>query len=327
MKIVNLNREQLNSFVGAQKHSQFLQSWEWGEFQESWGNKVVRLGFEDQKKLVMALTLIKVSLPFLKSYLFAPRIGIKYLTEDQLKFIFDSIEGIAQKEKAIFFRFEPRTKFSISNFTHQTTMGQFLIYKTIDIQPPKTIILNLEKEEEELLRAMHQKTRYNIGLAQRKGIFIREGNPENDFEEFWRIMEQTKDRDMFRSHSKGYYRKMLLLDNIKLFVAEFEGRVISANIISFFGNMATYIHGASSNEHRNIMAPYLLQWHVIKLAKEKGYKYYDFHGIDAQKWPGVTRFKKGFGGDEINYQGTFDLVFDKCWYILYKLVRKMRRMI
>src|SRR3989339_415946 len=155
MKIVNLNREQLNSFVGAQKHSQFLQSWEWGEFQESWGNKVVRLGFEDQKKLVMALTLIKVSLPFLKSYLFAPRIGIKYLTEDQLKFIFDSIEGIAQKEK------------------------------------------------EELLRAMHQKTRYNIGLAQRKGIFIREGNPENDFEEFWRIMEQTKDRDMFRSHSKG----------------------------------------------------------------------------------------------------------------------------
>ena len=73
------------------------------------------------------------------------------------------------------------------------------------------------------------------------------------------------------------------------------------------------------------MAPHLLQWHAIKLAKANGQKYYDFHGIDEARWPGVTRFKLGFGGFEVNYPGTFDLVYDPGWYSIYKMVRKVRR--
>jgi lipid II:glycine glycyltransferase (peptidoglycan interpeptide bridge formation enzyme) len=85
------------------------------------------------------------------------------------------------------------------------------------------------------------------------------------------------------------------------------------------------MHGASASKYRNVMAPYLLQWHAIKLAKNLGYKYYDFYGVDEDKWPGVTRFKKGFGGREVNYPGTFDLIFNRRWYSVYRMVRKARR--
>ena len=98
--------------------------------------------------------------------------------------------------------------------------------------------------------------------------------------------------------------------------------------------MGSYVHGASANEFRNVMAPYALQWEVIKLAKQKNCKYYDFNGIDEKKWPGVTRFKMGFarfesarqGGEVVEYPGTFDMVFDNLWYNVYKLIRRIRRL-
>ncbi len=112
---------------------------------------------------------------------------------------------------------------------------------------------------------------------------------------------------------------------IKLFIAEYKKKPIAANIVSFFGDTAVYMHGASGADHRNVMAPYLLQWHAIKLGKQVGCKYYDFYGIDEKKWPGVTRFKRGFGGRAVNYPGTFDLIFDSSWYNIYKMVRRVRR--
>jgi lipid II:glycine glycyltransferase (peptidoglycan interpeptide bridge formation enzyme) len=115
--------------------------------------------------------------------------------------------------------------------------------------------------------------------------------------------------------------------NIKLFLAKHDGKVIAGNIVAFFGDTVTYMHGASSNEFRNLMAPYALQWHCIKLAKQSGYKYYDFYGISDDKWPGVTRFKRGFGGKELEYPGTWDAVFDGVKYKIYGLLRKIRRVV
>ena len=187
---------------------------------------------------------------------------------------------------------------------------------------------------------MHQKTRYNLRLAEKKGVTVREAR-NDEFEVLWELMRNTCERDGFRLHGKEYYREMLKSDLgvvisdsdnsnhqsliIKLFFAEYEGKVIAANIIAFFGDTVTYVHGASADKYRNVMAPYLLQWHCIKTAKEQGYKYYDFYGIDENKWPGVTRFKKGFGGEELQYPGTFDAVFGEGWYNMYKALRWVRR--
>jgi len=202
----------------------------------------------------------------------------------------------------------------------------FQLFKTIDVQPSKTLILDLTKSEDELLQAMHQKTRYNIRLAEKKGVKIMEVGA-NRFEEFWQLLVSSGDRDKFNLHGRSYYQAMLKLANdfVKLFFAEYQGKPLAGSLVTFFGDSATYIHGGSSDKNREIMAPYALHWQIIKQAKQLGYKYYDFHGVDAAKWPGVTRFKMGFGGQVINYPGTFDLVYDTGWYNIYKMVRRVRR--
>ncbi len=316
-------KEELNDFVANQKHSQFLQSWEWGEFQEDAGKKVIRLGFTKDEKLFFAITFIKNNFPGGLSYFYSPRIGIKHLSNEQLDFVFKEIKKVAKQEKAVFFRFEPISELQVTSY-------KLRIIRTIDVQPSKTLILDIDKTEEEILKQMHQKTRYNIRLAAKKDLEIRVvENIDKYFDEFWQLMSQTEKRDGFRLHGKNYYQKMLKFDSrfIKLIVAFYKDKMLCANIVSFFGDMATYIHGASANENRNLMAPYALQWHSIKLAKEYGFKYYDFNGIDEQKWPGVTRFKKGFDGNEISYPGSFDMVFDNNKYLIYKMLRKIRRWI
>ncbi len=318
MEIINIaDREIYNNFVLRQENCQFLQSWEWGDFQLSVGSKVIRLGLKVGNEVIYALTLIKKSLPLGLNYYYSPRIDLSPLDADKLSALLKGIADLAVSDKVIFFRFEPLAKFSNSDF-------QFPISKTIDIQPSKTLVLDLTDSEEELMSAMHPKTRYNIRLTERKGVTVREAD-SNEFDGFWRLMQETKNRDGFRLHGEAYYRKMLEIPFVKLFVAEYESSIIAGNILSFFGNSATYVHGASSSRNRNIMAPYALQWKTITEAKKHNLSHYDFNGIDEGKWPGVTRFKKGYGGVEINFPGTFDLIFNGFRYSAYKMIRKIRR--
>ncbi|MDD5032167.1 MAG: peptidoglycan bridge formation glycyltransferase FemA/FemB family protein [Patescibacteria group bacterium] len=324
MEIIEIKEEnKLNDFLAGQKYSQFLQSFPWGSFQERVAGKVFRLGVEESGNLVAAATIVKKVLPMGKNYFYCPRGPIVNsqlsISNYQLALdlLFKEVEEIARKEGVMFMRLEPQLK--IENC-------KLIIEQTLDVQPSKTLVLNLDKSEEELLSQMHQKTRYNIRLAEKKKIKVVETGIES-FDKFWQLMGETSDRDSFRLHGIDYYKEMLKVggDFIKLFFAQHKGKDISAGIFSFFGNTTTYMHGASSDKDRNLMAPYALQWHAIKMAKKMGYKYYDFFGIDEKKWPGVTRFKNGFGGKEINYPGTFDLIFNSGWYSVYKMVRKVRR--
>lgn len=346
-KIIEIkNKERYNRFVKGIKHAEFLQSWQWGEFQEEAGNKVIRVGVEENGSLRAVATLIKKNIALGKSYFFSPRgpvIDSELTTPNPsfkqggetlnsspsfqggdrgglIDFLFSEIEKIAKKEGVIFYRFEP---------TCAGTICPFAIKSAVDIEPKDTIMLDLSVSEDELLSAMHQKTRYNIRLSERKGVKVKEARVVERFDDFWNVMTMTCNRDCFRTHSYEYYRKMLEIDDcfIKLYIAELNGKLLSAGIFSFFGDTATYIHGASSDEEREAMAPYQLQWHVIKTAKQGGIKYYDFYGIDEKKWPGVTRFKRGFKGEERNYPGTFDMVFNKTFYNIYTIGRKIRRKI
>ncbi|MFH1326104.1 MAG: peptidoglycan bridge formation glycyltransferase FemA/FemB family protein [Candidatus Falkowbacteria bacterium] len=304
----------------------FLQSGNWEKFQQSVGNQTFRI--DD-------VLLIKKELKFGKSYFYCPRVfigrdekekDIRYLILDIGDFL-KKIYELSRKENCIFLRIEPVNK-EISNI-------KYSISRVKDVQPSKTLILNLTQTEEQLLKNMHQKTRYNIRLAEKKGVKIKESK---NVEEFWNLMKETIERDSFRSYSKDYYEKMLNVAkltgspryarddmSVKLYIAEYEGKVLTAGIFVFYNDTATYLHGASTHEYKNVMAPYLLHWEIIKLAKKEGYKFYDFYGINEQKWPGVTRFKKGFRGEEINYLGTFDVEFSRIWYTVYKLVCAVKR--
>ncbi|MFA6171295.1 MAG: peptidoglycan bridge formation glycyltransferase FemA/FemB family protein [Patescibacteria group bacterium] len=331
MKISNIAEQKAwNCFIAGNCPAEFLESWEWGEFQKEAGSKVIRLSAENDKGAAACATFIKKKLFLGKSYFYCPRGPVSCGNKEADGLLFHEIKKIAEKEKAIFLRFEPSGNLKAEGLGVP-------VLRTIDVQPSKTLILDLSKSEENMLGEMHQKTRYNIRLAEKKGVKVKELGMEN-FEDFWKLMNETRDRDGFRLHGRNYYSKMLecagcggagLKKNemaVKMFAAEYQGKIISVNLIGFFGDTVTYMHGASSDEYRNVMAPYLLQWHLIKLAKNLGYKYYDFYGIDEKKWPGVTRFKKGFGGKEVSYPGTFDLIFDKAWYNCYIIFRKLRRL-
>ena len=315
MQIINItDKKQLNDFVGGQPHAQFLQSWQWGEFQKQVSGQVWRIGMENNGRLIASAKLVKKQLPMGKSYFYCGR-GPVGITDE----LFNYIKELALRESAMFLRFEPVNEFQISNF-------KFQISKTIDVQPSQTLILDLTKSEDELLKNMRQKTRYNIRLAEKKGVKIVESGAER-FEEFWQLLASTGDRDDFNLHGRSYYRAMLSLDSsfVKLLFAEDQGKPLAGSLSVFFGDTATYIHGGSSDENRELMASHALQWQTIKLAKQLGHKYYDWHGIDETKWPGVTRFKLGFGGEAVTYPGTFDLIFDSGWYNIYKMVRQARR--
>ncbi len=272
----------------------FLQSKEWVGFQEALGRKVWQMN---------GVNVIKYNLPMGKSYLYSPRCRGDFLKK---------IREIAKEENSIFFKIEPLRQAQGKPFR-----------KSTDIQPRKTLILDITKPEEELLKQMHHKTRYNIRLAKRKGVKIRIMNYESGIiNRFWDLIQQTTKRDGFKPHPKEYYEKMLKVPGIELFVAEYQNKIIAANIVVFYKKIAIYLHGASDYKHRNLMAPHLLQWQQILEAKKQGCIEYDFWGINEKKWPGVTRFKKGFNGREVTYPGAFDLVFQPMWYKIYKLAKK-----
>lgn len=255
------------------------------------------------------------------SYLYAPK-GPLFIAaqKNSLDFLEEIVREV-KNTKAIFLRFEPS---SVLFDSWHSQNAKVKLHKVKDLQPSQTIQLDLTKSQDELLSLMHPKTRYNIRLAEKKDIEFRLGSL-NDFSEFWHLMSTTAERDTFRLHDEDHYKILLnQSDFIRLFVVSHKNRIIAAGLFSFFADTATYLHGASSNSDRNLMAPYLLQWEVIKIAQREGYKKYDFYGIDAKRWPGVTRFKLGFGGKTLVYPGTYDLVLKPWMYKVYSILKRLK---
>jgi len=249
----------------------------------------------------------KMPLPMGKCWLYINRGDIVDLTD------------LAKKTGAVFARFEhPYQKHEFDKKLRKAHAHY---------QPDTTLIIDLTKSEDEILAQMKQKGRYNIRLAEKKGVTIVESD---DASEFYKILKQTTERDKFHGHNKEFYQKMIdMVDGAKLYYAQYEGKIIAGLIATFYKDTATYYYGASSNEHRNVMAPYLLQWHVIRKAKDRGCKYYDFLGIAPEgakghAWEGVTAFKRKFGGEVVRYAEAKELVFKPFWYWLLRAVKWVR---
>ncbi|MFA5051288.1 MAG: peptidoglycan bridge formation glycyltransferase FemA/FemB family protein, partial [Patescibacteria group bacterium] len=293
---------------------QFLQSWQWGEFQKNLGRKIWRMAVYEGSEIIAAALIIKYQLLFNKSYFYSPRGPIVAKGDKISNFQFlisnllEKIKELGKEEGVIFWRIEPPI---IENLKLKIENSR----RVNDIQPSKTVILDLKKTPDEIFAKMHPKTRYNIRLAEKQGVKIYEKTGEGA-DVFLKLLKETSLRDQFRAHPDNYYSHLLNFNPqfVRLYVAEYENKILAANLMIFSSKTATYLHGASSNLHRNVMAPYLLHWFIIQEAVKNGYFYYDFWGIDEKKWPGVTRFKKGFNGEEVVYPGTFDLPFSNFWY-------------
>ena len=341
MKILEVTEEQkteYNNFVAAQTSGSFLQSWEWGEWQESLGRQVFRFKVQgSSEETVAVVQLIKMPLPLKRYYLYAPY-GPVVL--DNFQFSISDFQTILNDLKlkfsdSVFIRFESKDSSLI-------TINSPLTSKSPNIQPAKTLVLDLEKSEPELLAAMHNKTRYNIKVAQKHGVEIKDEFEITNghglfFDEAIKLISQTANRQKFNTFPASYYKQMadrFTLGNksavkLHIYKAVFQNELLATAFMMDFGKARTFLFGGSSEEHKNVMAPYLLHWQAITDAKKMGMSVYDFWGIETSsgETPGFVRFKMGFAPENIEavkeYGGAYDFVINKHLYKLYGAFRKI----
>lgn len=209
-----------------------------------------------------------------------------------------------------------------------------------DIQPPDTVIINLQDDDDAILAQMKSKWRYNIRLAEKKVTV--EQCDEAGLEIFYRLFCETASRDGIALHGIGYYKKLFYVTreytqknigpvpHLHLYVAFYNDEAIAGIITLFFGKTGTYLYGASSNQHRNVMAPYALQWRAMRDAKHSGCAEYDLFGIPPNDDPahpmaGLYRFKTGFGGKIIHRPGSWDYPYKRTLYTMFRLAERVRK--
>lgn len=188
----------------------------------------------------------------------------------------------------------------------------------LDVNEDKTMLLHLGITTDELLQSMKPKARYNIGLAQRRGVKIYEESSVSAVLKFCRVMEQVAARNEYFVEPLAYFIDLLetLCETgmVRLFFAEHEGDVLGAILLVVFGDRAVYLAGGTTDLKRNLMGGYALQWAAIQAAKEAGCEVYDFWGFDPAESPdndyaGFSRFKSQFAGEAVQFIGTYDFYF------------------
>ena len=243
--------------------------------------------------------------------------------------------GQAQNSFAQNFPIMPRTAGSAVRYR--------LLKADTDIQPPDTVQLDLRLPLDTLLNECKPKWRYNIRLAEKKGVTVRcfsGAQAETGIPLFYRLYRETAVRDGIAIHAENYYRSLCRLAAgseyntehmlISVYIAFFEEKPLAAIITLFSPYEAVYLYGASSNEHRNLMPAYLLQWTAIKDAQNYGSTLYDFYGIPPADDPahpmyGLYRFKTGFGGTIVHRVGTVDIPVRLLHYCFYSRAERLRK--
>ncbi len=295
-----------------------LQTQEWADLKVSQGWK---------SHIIDGVFILEKSLPMGKSFLYAPE--VEWGTIEDLHNFLENVKKIAKNPRPIFFRLEILDENSeeINNILRSNNF----IKAFEEIQPEWRHIVDISKSEEEILSSMKEKGRYNIRVAQRYGVKIEKSN---NIDGFYKIFRDTAKRDGFKIRPKKYFADLMqrLEPNglADLLVANYNNILVAAEIVTYYDGVASYLYGASANEYRNVMAPYLLHWETIRRAKEKGCIYYDLvcvnpEGEEDHKYAGIGRFKRQFGGRTVQLTGSWDYIFQPTWYWLFKITEKIRR--
>ncbi len=309
-----------------------LQSFEWGEFRQKTGVKVIRRGFFENEKLVSGfqLTIHKIpKTPFTIGYL--PK------GEMPTKEVIEELQKIGREEKCLFIQFEPNIEYSKEQETKIKNLG--LIDAAHPLFTKYTFVLDLTKTEDELLQNMHQKGRYNIKVATKHDVTVIEDNTQKAFEAYWQLTEMTTKRQKFYAHTKQYHlQQWETFEHIAksnqlsshLFTARYDGKIVTTMLFFVFHDTLYYPYGASSSEHRNVMHSNLTMWEGIRFGKKLGLKKFDMWGAlgpdpdPKDPWFGFHNFKEKYGPNHVEFLGSYDLVIYPLLYQAYKVADKLR---
>lgn len=317
-----------DAFASQCPHGHLLQGSLWGQFKARYGWKVHRVALIEGSHIVAGAQVLFRRTP-LGGVGYIPRGPLAdWESPEVVSLLLRAVHGRMRREGAVFLKVEP-------NISETSALGTLKFRPAKQwIQPLASIIVDLTPDLDAIAVAQKPKTRYNIGLAARRGVEIRQASSD-ELETFYSLLEITAQRDRFLIRPLSYYRDFLnIMDqNAQLFLASYQGQVLGGVIVARFGAEAIYLYGASSDSHRNLMPNHLLQWEAMKWAKAQGCTRYDLWGIppeaaqageedDGQDpaghgmW-GVYRFKLGFGGRVVSYAGSYDYVYSPLRYLLW----------
>ncbi len=322
-----------DDFAGSHPQGNLLQSWAWGELKGRFGWRPTRVAVSEDGRIVAAAQMMARRLPY-RCLAYVPR-GPLFAQENEAanRALLDALHRAARRQGALALKVEPYTPDAPEAAQWWLQRGFRSSAQTI--QPRRTVVIDLRPDEEAILAQMKPKWRYNVRLAARKDVAVRQGGPA-DLPAFYALMEETGQRDGFAAHIPAYYEAAFQLfqsgGRVALFLAEFEGQPLAGLMAFAFGREAIYMYGASSDRERSRMPNHLLQWEAMRWAKARGCERYDLWGIadiDPQSpsagLAGVERFKAGFGGQNVRFAGAFDYVYSPLMYWAFNYLWGRRR--
>jgi peptidoglycan pentaglycine glycine transferase (the first glycine) len=334
-----------DAFIERRPDGHVLQTSAWATLKSRFGWSAGRVAVLDGDQVVAGASVLFRRLPLdLVTLAYIPKgPAVDWDNAALVVKLFEGLDRLCHAHRAFAVKLEPDIEATLGELDRPSSL---VLRPSSSVQPRRTILIDLTKTEDELLAAMHQKTRYNIRLAARKGVVVREGSVD-DLPAFYALTQVTGARDGFGIHSAEYYRAAFELfvprGWARLLVAEvhevgLEPEPVAAIMVFAFGSKAWYMYGASGDTHRERMPNHALQWEAIRWSKSKGCATYDLWGVpdedeaalDAQYmnrsdglW-GVYRFKHGFGGRLVRYVGAFDRVHNSLLYRVFLLALRRR---
>lgn len=324
---MSIDFREWENLVSKYPDAHLLQLASWGDFKAKFGWEVCRIQQQDSGAQILFR---KLPLGLCWGYIAKGPVG------DEWESVWPYVEAECRRRRAVFLKVEPDIGYGDPQELKQRLRDLGCHPSQHHIQPWTTLVVDLTGGEEEVLARMKQKTRYNIRLARRKGVVVEAAEGRNEqVEAFYNLMEITGSRDGFGIHSQAYYQKAYEIfwpaGQCELFVAHYDGGLLAGVMVFATGKRAWYFYGASSDEQRNLMAPYAAQWAAMQWARSKGCLEYDLWGIPDEDlesleaeftqrqdglW-GVYRFKRGFGGRIERSPGACDRVFNRFLYLFY----------
>lgn len=333
-----------DAFVATHPHGGILQTTNWARLKSRFGWTSERIWVRRDGRLVAGAQVL-----FRAAALGMVRVGyiphgplVDWQDDEQVAVLLNQLDFAAYSHRAGLVKLEPLLWQSEMPAEEWRALcdRHGLVIAADTIQPPRTLVVDLRPDEEQILLNMKQKTRYNVRLAERKEVTVREGSAA-DISTFNGLMAITAERDRFGVHEPRYYEAAYQLfapEQAALFIAEYAGTPLAAIMVFAHGPRAAYLYGASSDEERQRMPAYALQWAAMRWAKARGCTEYDLWGVpDADEetleaefmersdglW-GVYRFKRGFGGELKRTVGAADRVYSGLLYRLYQWRRGRR---
>jgi len=330
--------DEWDAFVVAHPQSHMLQLSAWGKLKSEFGWEAARTVVRDRDTVVAGAQTLYRPLPLGYRIAYVPKGPLVDPTRtDACQALFDALHRQSRARKAILLKVEP----DLVDTAGPWWAGDGFSYSAQAIQPRRTILVDITGTQDDILSRMKSKTRYNIRVAERKGVQVCTGE-RSELETFSRLMVVTGQRDAFGTHSAAYYDRAYALfapgGRVRLFLAWYEGQPIAGLMAFVCGPRAWYMYGASANEHRDKMPNYALQWAAICWAKSCDCHTYDLWGVPDEEeatleaqfaeredglW-GVYRFKRGFGGRLVRYVGALDYVYNRPACFLYRLALRFR---